>query len=103
MSKKERRKQRHLENKRKDEEIKKDGWESGKLIYENHNNKFFSKEFSIKFLDRVTEMTKSGKTEFYKLKEHAINAVLMFNPDLERTNNWYFLKKKLEDYWDGRC
>lgn len=100
---KNKRKQRHLENKERDIELKEEAWNRGKLIYENHNNKFFSLDFSIKFLDRVTEMVKSGDTEFYKLKEHAINAILMFNPELERTENWYYLKEKLEEYWDGRC
>lgn len=100
---KKKRKLRHLENKKRDYETKQQAWDSGKLIYENHNNKYFSPEFSIKFLERVVGMVKSGNTEFYKLKDHVINAILLFNPELERTEDWYFLKQKLEEYWDGRC
>jgi len=92
----------HLENKRKDELTKQEAWDSGKLIYENHNNEYFSPEFSLKFVQRVADKVREGRTEFYKLKDHAINAVLLFNPVLERNDNWYFLKCKLEEYWDDK-
>lgn len=102
MGNKLKRRLRHLENRKKDEELKKKLWDEGKLIYENHNNEYFTPEFSIKFAKRVEEKIKEGKTEFYKLKDHAVNAVLMFNPDIEKTESWRFLKQKLEEYWDDR-
>lgn len=93
---------RHIRNQNKDREQKQKSWEEGKLIYENHNNEYFSPEFSIKFLDRIVEKIKKGDTEFYKLKEHAINAILMFNPEVEKPEEWYYLKRKLEEYWDDK-
>lgn len=101
-NKKEKRRLRHLNNRNKDQETKQKLWDRGKLIYENHNDEFFSPEFSIKFSQRLVEKIKEGKTEFYKLKDHAINAVLLFNPTIEKTDEWRFLKQRLEDYWDGR-
>lgn len=99
---KNKRRLRKLENRRKDVESKKMSWDSGKLIYENHNNEYFTPDFSLKFVKRVADKVRKGDTEFYKLTEHAINAVLLFNPGVERNDDWYFLKSKLEEYWDGK-
>ena len=99
---KNKRRLRKLENRRKDIESKKMSWDSGKLIYENHNNEYFTPDFSLKFVKRVADKVRKVDTEFYKLTEHAINAVLLFNPVVERNDDWYFLKSKLEEYWDGK-
>lgn len=103
-AKKERRKARHERNKAKDIETKICSWNRGKLIEENHNNKYYSPEFSLIMANRIAENIKpytEDKNSFFFYKKKAIKLILLYNPDIEKNKNYYYIKKILEDYWDG--
>ena len=103
-NKKRRRLERHIRNKTKEIEYKAEAWEKGKLIEENHNNKYYSPEFSLIMANRIAESIKpytEDKNSFFFYKKKAIKLILLYNPDIEKNKNYYYIKKILEDYWDG--
>lgn len=60
--KKERRLIRHLRNVKKDTDHKKEAWESGKFILENHNGGPFSPDYCLEFGKRLVDRITEGKT-----------------------------------------
>lgn len=108
-AKKERRRLRHERNILKDQTHKKDAWDSGKIIYENHNNKFFSPEYSVELTQRlwrmVLESLKSEETfirDYQKIKPKLIDSILMYNPEIPKLDEYQLIKYSLELYWDNR-
>lgn len=107
---KEKRRLRHERNVQKDKLHKEEAWEQGKIIYENHNNTFFSSEFSIDLINRLVEKIKSYLIEdedrflinYQKIKSKLIDSVLMYSPDIPKTSEYEFIKYSLELYWDNK-
>lgn len=107
-AKKERRKARHERNILKDKSYKKSAWESGKLIYENHNDGYFSPEYSEEFVERLANNIQNDINQenflqkYQKYKCHIITGVLRYNPELSKSRNYNLLKFSLETYWDNK-
>lgn len=107
---KEKRRLRHERNVQKDKLHKEEAWEQGKIIYENHNNTFFSSEFSIELINRLVEKIKNYLIEdedkflinYQKIKSKLIDSVLMYSPDIPKTPEYEFIKYSLELYWDNK-
>lgn len=118
--KKERRKLRYLRNIRKEVEYKKDAWEKGKLIEENHNNGPYSPEYSIELGNRLYNIMQSFKEQAFNSKE-LLNSVqknefliikfrmyrikirdfiLHYNPIIPKSKEYNYLKLLIETYWD---
>lgn len=118
--KKERRKLRYLRNIRKEVEYKKDAWEKGKLIEENHNNGPYSPEYSIELGNRLYNIMQSFKEQAFNSKE-LLNSVqknefliikfrmyrikirdfiLHYNPIIPKSKEYNYLKLLIEIYWD---
>lgn len=109
--KKERRKFRYERNVRKEIEHKKEAWESGKLIEENHNNLEYSPEYTIALCDRLLqyineEFIKSGRDSvnfvrgFRKYRMKIRDLVILWNPNVPEDDKFYFFTGLLEAYWD---
>lgn len=119
--KKERRKLRYLRNIRKEVEYKKDAWEKGKLIEENHNNGPYSPEYSIELGNRLYNIMQSFKEQAFNSKE-LLNSVqknefliikfrmyrikirdfiLHYNPIIPKSKEYNYLKLLIETYWDN--
>lgn len=116
--KKERRHQRYLRNVRKEVEHKKEAWEAGKLIEENHNNGPYSAGYSIELGDRLYNIIQSYKEQAYQnpecptgdndfmLKKFRMyrmkirDFILHYNPDIPKTDAYEYLKMAIETYWD---
>lgn len=118
--KKERRKARYLRNIRKEVEYKKDAWEKGKLIEENHNNGPYSPEYSIELGNRLYNIIQSFKEQAFSNKE--LNSsiqkneflltrfrmyrikirdfILHYNPIIPKSEEYNYLKSLIEIYWD---
>lgn len=118
-SKKIRKQQRYLKNKKKDEEYKKKAWESGKkLIEENHNNKPYSPNYSEELGKRLYNIFKDIYTKSLEFPEKDRNNyvlirfrayrkkiqdfILHYNTSLHKTEEYEFLKYLLEVYWDKK-
>jgi hypothetical protein len=114
LNKKARRQARYERNVNKEITHKKEAWESGKLIEENHNRKSYSMEYTIALADRLKQYlmqeyersiaTDSPETEFirgfrkYRMKIRDL--ILLWNPDVPEQDNYDFLKGLIETYWD---
>lgn len=117
--KKERRKLRYLRNVRKEVEYKKDAWEKGKLIEENHNNGPYSPKYSIELGNRLYEIIKSFKEQAFsnsslntvqkneflliKFRMYRIKIrdfILHYNPIIPKSEEYNYLKSLIEIYWD---
>lgn len=117
--KKERRKLRYLRNIRKEVEYKKDAWENGKLIEENHNNGPYSPKYSIELGNRLYEIIKSFKEQAFsnsslnsvqkneflliKFRMYRIKIrdfILHYNPIIPKSEEYNYLKSLIEIYWD---
>ena len=112
--KKERRRMRYERNVRKEIEYKKQAWESGKLIEENHNGGPYSGPYSIELGERlykiimrykVQALNEGGNEHFvmrfrlYRMKIR--DFILHWNPETPKTEAYLFLKGAIETYWDN--
>ena len=92
-NKKKRRLARHLRNKEKDENYKKEAWESGKLIEPNHNNQGYPVEYSLELGKRLLEKP----FLYYRQK---IRDYLLFCPPAARDESWNILKQEYDKWLD---
>ena len=106
-NKKERRKQRHERNIKKEQEYKKAAWDSGKLIEENHNQGPYSEQYTIdlterlyKYLGQHEESDEEFIKGFRKYKMKIQDLILHWNPSVPKDSPYLGLKKLLEVYWD---
>lgn len=104
---------RKVNNKNKDSLKKIESWNRGALIEENHNNQYYSREFTIRLADRLKEylmVIRSEKTTneeyrksvLYRFMDKAKKLVLLADPSCTQLENYKFVKSILEDYWDGK-
>lgn len=118
--KKERKKLRYLRNIRKEVEYKKDAWEKGKLIEENHNNGPYSPEYSVELGNRLYNIIQSFKEQTFNNRELLDSAqkneflltkfrmyrikirdfILHYSPIIPKSEEYSYLKSLLEMYWD---
>lgn len=107
--KKERRKERHLKNIKKEIEYKKQAWDAGKLIEENHNQEEYSMDYTVKLSERLLYILKnkvlsqdnSTTIKNFRLYKNKIrDLILHWNPRIEKNNIYFYLKGSLEVYWD---
>lgn len=113
-AKKERRLQRHLRNKRKDEEHKSNVWESGGLIEENHNNQAYSPERALGIADRLVEKLRESLetcdtndkfvSRYQGLREWVRNVIVLWPAEVlgESIPSYLLLKATFENYIDSR-
>lgn len=125
--KKERRRMRYEKHVRAEIEHKKQAWEEGKLIEENHNQGPYSPEYTIALSERLVQYVNQerdkalnmepgsildkrtqeplSKDEVYvrgfrKYKMKIQDLILYWNPTVQRNNDYYYLKTLLDTYWD---
>lgn len=113
--KKERRRLRYERNVKKELDHKKEAWESGKLIEENHNGKCYSDEYTINLSKRLMqyllqEYDKSLTNiapdiefirQFRKYRMKIRDLIILWSPNIPETIPEYeFLKGLIETYWD---
>lgn len=114
--KKERRRLRYERNVRKEQEYKKQAWESGKkLIEENHNGGPYSGPYSVELGERLFNIIQNYRTKclepdgggndmfimrfrLYRMKIR--DFILHYNPDIPKTPAYNYLKSAIETYWD---
>lgn len=110
--KKERKELRRQKNIKKEQEHKKQAWEDGKLIEENHNDGFYSPEFTLKIssrlVERMTELKNTAEKDnekiiqgFRSYKIKIRDTILRWSPAVEYNSDYYYLKKLIETYWDN--
>lgn len=120
--KKERRRMRYLRNVRKEVEYKKEAWENGKLIEENHNQGPYSANYSIELGDRLMKIIQGYKEmclkpnletgegpggnelmikkfRMYRMKIR--DFIIHYNPGIPKTEAYEYLKNGIETYWDN--
>ena len=125
-SKKERRLQRHLRNKQKEVDHKKEAWDRGAFIEENHNNGPYSEDYTDKLANRLvdrliqarnlaiscdvsneflikadSDRNKMFVMYFWKYRKISQDLILHWSPYLERDNRYNTIKNLLETYWDN--
>lgn len=112
--KKERRQQRYERNVQKEVTHKKEAWENGKLIEENHNQGPYSVDYTIAVSERLYKYILQEKERalisetpdvnfikgFRKYKMKIQDMILHWNPEVPKTKQYESLKKLLEVYWD---
>ena len=114
--KKERRRMRYERNVRKEIEYKKQAWESGKLIEENHNNGPYSGPYSIELGERLYNIIQRYRSEclapdgggnekfVYRFRLYRMKIrdfILHYSPDIPKTPAYNYLKAAIETYWDS--
>lgn len=114
--KKERRRMRYERNVRKEIEYKKQAWESGKLIEENHNGGPYSGPYSVELGERLYNIIQryrnqclepdGGGNDWFVMKFRLYRMkirdfILHYNPDIPKTNAYLYLKSAIETYWDN--
>ena len=111
LGKKERRRIRHERNVEKDKTHKKEAWDSGKLIEENHNQGPYSVEYTMNLTSRLVQYLLEEKTKasgdgtkfidgFRKYRKKIIDCILHYNPAVPKGPDYHYLKNLLEAYWD---
>lgn len=111
LGKKERRRLRHERNVEKDKTHKKEAWEAGKLIEENHNQGPYSVEYTMNLTSRLVQyiLDEKKKSEgdgskfvegFRKYRKKVIDCILHYNPSVPKGPDYHYLKNLLEVYWD---
>ena len=127
--KKERRRMRYEKHVRAEIEHKKQAWEDGKLIEENHNDGPYSEEYTLAVSERLykyvgqerdrADAVERGELEyiskrtglpytpqevyvwgFRKYKMKVQDMILHWNPGVPKNHYYDFLKLTLEVYWD---
>lgn len=104
----ERRKIRHQRNKDKDREMKKEAWSKGKLIKPDLNTYFWEESYLRDLEKRLYEIMKGMKDKdnsyilqkFRLYKDKVKTYILKYNPSYIKTEEYKYLKKLLEIYWD---
>ena len=113
--KKERRRMRYERNVRKEIEYKKQAWESGKLIEENHNGGPYSGPYSVELGERLYNIIQRYRNQcleqdgggndwfvmrfrLYRMKIR--DFILHYNPDIPKTSAYLYLKSARETYWE---
>lgn len=109
--KKERKEQRKQRNIQKEIDHKKEAWENGKIIEENHNDSFYSPEFTLKISSRLIEIFSGLKKnittneeaifKFRQFKAKVRDTILRWNPNVEYNQDYFYLKNLIETYWDS--
>lgn len=124
-TKKERRLKRHLRNIKKEQEHKKEAWERGAYIEENHNGgpytEDYTKELSWRMFSRLVDakelamncedsnpyLINAGGDRnrmyvmfFWKYKKIVQDLILHWSPDAPKGIEYRWLKRLLETYWD---
>ena len=110
-AKKERRKMRHLRNIAKEVAYKKQAWENGKLIEENHNQCPYSPGYTQELAERLYNILKNivneeGTTKdkiIYRFRQYKMkirDLILHWSPETEKNQIYNYLKGSLEVYWD---
>ena len=105
--KKARRAERHRKNVQAENDYKREAWESGKLIEENHNRLGYSKEYTENLATRLFDIVRSLKgakkvvSKYQMYKEKIIALILYWSPDVKKDDRYYYLKESLEVYWDN--
>lgn len=110
--KQERRLQRHLKNKEKDTNHKKEAWESGKLIKPNHNGGDYPLDTSLEIGERLVIKLREKKQEcngsnelfiqkFRMYRKKCIEFILHYPSHFTRVENYKKIKLLLETYWDN--
>jgi hypothetical protein len=110
-NKRRRRLERKKRNIEKEVKHKKEAWDSGKLIEENHNDEYYTEEYTIKLGDRLFDIifdcVKSSSSneefivKFRDFKRKIIDFILLYCPTIQKGDKYYFLKACLECYWDN--
>ena len=105
---------RKVNNKNRDSLKKIESWNQGALIEENHNNQYYSREFTIRLADRLKEYLmvirsdkevvneEYKKSVLYRFMDKAKKLVLLADPSCTQLESYKFVKSILEDYWDGK-
>ncbi len=115
-TKKERRHQRYLKNVQKEKDHKKEAWERGKLIEENHNGESYSPEYTVELEERLRTiisgilpqtagMDSESSAEFILLKfrlyrQKIRDYILHYPRSLPKSETYEYLKRAIETYWD---
>lgn len=111
LGKKERRRLRHERNVEKERVHKKEAWEAGKLIEENHNQGPYSVDYTMKITSRLVQYMLEEKIKasgngaefvngFRKYRKKIIDCILHYNPAVPKGSDYHYLKNLLETYWD---
>ena len=112
--KKERRKARYEKNVKKELDHKREAWNNGKLIEENHNQGPYSELYTkdlckrlIQYIDQEKQRALLSKDPpnnflvgFRKYKIKIQDLILHWNNNVEKNYMYYYLKTLLETYWD---
>jgi hypothetical protein len=115
-TKKERREKRHQRNIQKEKTHKEEAWKAGKLIEENHNGESYSPQYAFELGERLASrirdirkacegLSSSEALELCLLKfrlyrQKIRDYILHFPQDIEKTEDYEYLKDLLETYWD---
>lgn len=109
--KKERRNLRKQKNIQNEINYKKEAWKNGKLIEENHNDGYYSTDYTTKLCDRLYDILKKIKenskdnneciVKYRKYKNKIRDLILRWNIDLDKNEKYYYLKNSIETYWDN--
>ena len=114
--KKERRRQRHERNIRKEVEYKREAWDNGKLIEENHNGNPYSDVYTSDLGTRLYQIMQGIRIKMEELEEdqrqeYAIlrfrsyrkkiqDWILHYSPEVPKSEEYEYLKRLIEQYWD---
>jgi hypothetical protein len=110
----ERREFRYQRNIKKEEDHKKEAWDRGKLIEENHNQGSYSADYTIELTKRLVkyigeELVISNSSDrpsdrfiigFRKYKIKIQDLILHWNPGVPKNDSYEMMKTLLETYWD---
>lgn len=102
---------RHLRNIAKEVAYKKQAWENGKLIEENHNQGPYSSGYTQELAERLYNILKNivneeGTTKdkiIYRFRQYKMkirDLILHWGPETEKNQIYNYLKGSLEVYWD---
>lgn len=111
-AKKDRRKARYERNVAKEIKHKKEAWNRGKLIEENHNEGPYSSDYTQELGQRLYDIIQDLKTQSagnnedfilkYRLYKNKIrDFILYYSPDIPKDKIYEYLKYSLEVYWDN--
>lgn len=108
---KSKRKERKIRNRELDAIRKKEALDNGKLIRENHNNDYYSKEFTIERSEKLFELIKTleeifiSKNDFWNNERiynpEIINLLLYWSPEVEKDSKYEYLLNTINYYWDN--
>ena len=125
-NKKERRLVRHIRNVKKEIDQKREDWEKGKLLKENHNGGPYSAPYSLEVAQRIYErlqvawtlaktcsedniyLIKNGGSRnqmfidfFRRYRIKIRDLILHWNPEAPKNDKYWYLRRTIETYWDN--